>query len=127
MKRIIIAITICLLGISAFAQNKDTTPIVMNGQVIMNADDYDRISLLTRENNLLQRRKTALTISLVGLGTTAIGTAVEAPGLVVLGGAATLVGGVWLIVNEFKLINVQQQINKKLILQINPNGVILRF
>ena len=93
----------------------------------MNANDYDRISLLTRENNLLQRRKTALTISLVGLGTTAFGTAVEAPGLVVLGGAATLVGGVWLIVNEFKLINVQQQINKKLILQINPNGVALRF
>ena len=127
MKRVLIAFTICLLGIPAFAQNKDTTPIVMNGQVIMNANDYDRISLLTRENNLLQRRKTALTISLVGLGTTAIGTAVEAPGLVVLGGAATLVGGVWLIVNEFKLINVQQQINKKLILQINPNGVALRF
>ncbi len=127
MKRIIIAITICLLGISAFAQNKDTTPIVMNGQVIMNADDYDCISLLTRENNLLKSRKTALTISLIGIGVTTLGTAVEGPGLVVLGGAATLVGGVWLIVNEYKLINVQQQINKKLILQINPNGVVLKF
>ena len=95
--------------------------------------------LLDNQNKLLQNRKTAIIISLAGgavgvVGTTMVSvsslsgeTSPSGSALTLIGGAATAVGGVWLIVNEFKLINNQTQINDHLKLRLTPGGVALEF
>ena len=127
MKKLLLTIAVCLMGITALAQKYYPTPDVNTGQVVLTANDYERVVLLNRENDLLQSRKTALTISVVGVSVSSFGTAVESPELIVIGGTVALVGGVWLLINEYKLIDIQKQINRKTILQINPNGLTLRF
>ena len=136
MKRILLSFVVLLISVSALAQIKPSTPQVSNGTNSISALDYSQYTLLTQENKLLKNRKTALIVSTVGFGSMIIGETMTYNGgeltdsgnvFVGLGGIATLVGGIWLVVNEFKLINVQQQINKNLMLQINPNGLVLRF
>ena len=43
------------------------------------------------------------------------------------GEIALLTGGIWMIVNEFKMVNSQRKINDHLILRYGPNGVALQF
>ena len=46
---------------------------------------------------------------------------------IVAGELAFLTGGIWMIVNEFKMVNSQRKINDHLILRYGPNGVALQF
>ena len=45
---------------------------------------------------------------------------------IVAGELAFLTGGIWMIVNEFKMVNSQRKINDHLILRYGPNGVALQ-
>ena len=95
--------------------------------------------LLDTQNRLLDGVKTATIISLAGGFVGGIGssmvtlsaaegnTSPAGTALVLVGGSAAAVGGVWLLINEFKLINNQKQINDHLKLRLNPGGVALEF
>ena len=97
---------------------------------------------------MLQSRKIAKIVSLTGAGVAAIGSATtvfsallnydpEVGGeievspagsiLTSVGSIAMAVGGIWLLVNDFKLINSQKRINENLILRYGPTGVALQF
>lgn len=95
--------------------------------------------LLEDQNSLLKQRKTAIIMSLAGsvvggLGSAIVTTSAEngesspvGTVMAITGGACTLAGGVWLLMNEFQLINSQKAINNHLRLRYSPTGVVLEF
>ena len=95
--------------------------------------------LLEDQNSLLKQRKTAIIMSLAGsvvggLGSAIVTTSAEngesspvGTVMAITGGACTLAGGVWLLMNEFQLINSQKAINDHLRLRYSPTGVVLEF
>ena len=93
----------------------------------MSVQQYELYRLHLDQNNILKNRKTALTISVISLGIDALGTMTEAPFLLAVGGLGTIVGGVWMITNEYRLIKNQRQINERVLLELNPSGLTLRF
>lgn len=95
--------------------------------------------LLEDQNSLLKQRKTAIIMSLAGgvvggLGSAIVTTSAEngesspvGTVMAITGGACTLAGGVWLLMNEFQLINSQKAINNHLRLRYSPTGIALEF
>lgn len=112
-------------------------PVSPDGQTVIPADTYMLSQLLSRENKLLGRRRTALIVSLAGIGVEAVGVSLPrqnngdltdfGAAMVFVGGTATLVGGVWLLVNEFNLISTRRKINEGMMLQVAPGKISLQF
>lgn len=107
-------------------------PVV--GQVLTEDDiwNYNEVELLDFQNKLLNRRKTALIISLCGAGITGIGAAIgpnsdAGAGIATVGSIAVLTGGIWYVVNEFKLINSQKRLNEHMRLKCTPTSIALEF
>lgn len=124
-----------------------------NAQTIKKADENKSVNVTTRDtqwntrytmlledqNSLLKQRKTAIIMSLAGsvvggLGSAIVTTSAEngesspvGTVMAITGGACTLAGGVWLLMNEFQLINSQKAINNHLRLRYSPTGVVLEF
>ena len=142
MKKLIFLFVLLLISIPKM--NAQVRPEYQKGQsgftVAQNIEWNTQHSLLLdNQNKLLKNRKIATIISLAGGGIGAIGATMvsvasvqgqaspSGTALYLVGGAATAVGGVWLIVNEFKLINNQTQINDHLKLRLTSSGVALEF
>ena len=96
------------------------------------------VEMLNRQNRLLTNRKIATCISLGGSALYLIGMNVatmdarEKPSntgyyLAGAGALAAAGGGIWLLVNEFCLINSQKKINNHLIVRYSPGGIALVF
>ena len=96
------------------------------------------VEMLNRQNRLLMNRKIASCISLGGSALYLIGMNVatmdarEKPSntgyyLAGAGALAAAGGGIWLLVNEFCLINSQKKINNHLIVRYSPGGIALVF
>ena len=96
------------------------------------------VEILNRQNRLLTNRKIATCISLGGSALYLIGMNVatmdarEKPSntgyyLAGAGALAAAGGGIWLLVNEFCLINSQKKINNHLIVRYSPGGIALVF
>ena len=96
------------------------------------------VEMLNRQNRLLTNRKIASCISLGGSALYLIGMNVatmdarEKPSntgyyLAGAGALAAAGGGIWLLVNEFCLINSQKKINNHLIVRYSPGGIALVF
>ena len=96
------------------------------------------VEMLNRQNRLLTNRKIASCISLGGSALYLIGMNVatmdirEKPSntgyyLAGAGAVAAAGGGIWLLVNEFCLINSQKRINNHLIVRYSPGGIALVF
>lgn len=96
------------------------------------------VEMLNRQNRLLTNRKIATCISLGGSALYLIGMNVasmdarEKPSntgyyLAGAGAVAAAGGGIWLLVNEFCLINSQKRINNHLIVRYSPGGIALVF
>jgi len=96
-------------------------------------EDFNYAALLQRQDKLLGRRKSALIVTASGLGTTLAGAIVlqevdsYAGGYIYLTGLlASGTGLIWLIVNEFNLIDNKRKINGMKLAAI-PGGVALKF
>lgn len=97
------------------------------------------VEMLNRQNRLLTNRKIATCISLggsalylIGMNIEAMDTQVDNPSntgyyLAGAGALAAAGGGIWLLVNEFCLINSQKKINNHLIVRYSPGGIALVF
>lgn len=97
---------------------------------------YELRSAYETENDLLSKRKAALWTTIGGITAVELGALFvndtgnitdEGAVFVVAGGIAALAGGIWLVVNEFKLINTRTKINEKMILTVSPNGIKINF
>jgi hypothetical protein len=136
MKRFILTVAVCLLGISAFAQVQPGKEIPAQGQQLtISPNEYTQFNLLAEQNKLLKARKTWHTVTVAGVGTSILGLmlgvfADSDAAIILLGytGALTgAVGSVGCAINQYKLISNQKKINESMMLQLNPNGVVLRF
>lgn len=137
MKKIYFVLIALFAGLSLFAQTPEgRVPSISDNYSFSTADYYQYYFLLDQQNHLLKNRKTALTLTLVGSAVTSLSTlTADSNGELSKGGAimalagsiTTLVGGVWLIVNEYQLISSQRRINDHLMLQVKPNGLALSF
>jgi len=127
MKKYFLLVFACFFCTVVSAQvipGKETAKTSTDG---MSVQQYELYRLHLDQNNILKNRKTALTISVISLGIDALGTMTEAPFLLAVGGLGTIVGGVWMITNEYRLIKNQRQINERVLLELNPSGLTLRF
>lgn len=127
MRKLFLIVFMCFLGTVLSAQVLPGRELSREDGTVVSMQTYEHYRLVTEQNEILKNRKTALTISVVGIGVTALGAATQAPFLAVVGGVGTLVGGIWLISNEYRLINNQTKINEHVMLELNPSGVKLRF
>ena len=114
------------------------------------SQDVQYIDRLSVQNRLLNNRKIAQIISLSGVGISIVSGVLCVEGAiyevnprtgenqlakipvaplvgVAVGEAITLTGTIWLVVNEFKMINAQKKINDHLILRYSPDGIKLMF
>jgi len=142
MKKLIIAIVVLLASVG-MANAQERVPVKHQpgfnnpGAVSLNTD---YAYLLNNQNRLLQNRKVALTLSIAGGAVAGIGSSVlqmammeedgnPTPGAIItaVGGTCALVGGIWTMINEFKLIESQKKINDNLLLRFGPGGVALQF
>ena len=150
MKKVFLALT--ALVASTLAANAQIAPgreykEVLPPEVLAQNTQY--MDMLAYQNHLLKNRKTALIVSLAGVGTVTVstilgfagavysynnhtgGTDIEFPAFATVGqlagSAAATTGAVWYLVNEFKMINAQKKINDHLILRYSPDGIKLMF
>ena len=102
----------------------------------MSSEKYEQYQLIAIQNKLLSNRRTALSISIAGSVLGTVGAVLfndngeitdEGAVLVLVGGLTAAVGEVWLLVNEFKLIDNKRLLNERIMLELNPSGVRLRF
>lgn len=127
MRKLFLIVFMCFLGTVLSAQVIPGKEIDRTSTEGMSVQQYELYRLHLDQNNILKNRKTALTISVISLGIDVLGTMTEAPFLLAVGGLGTIVGGVWMITNEYRLINNQTKINEHVMLELNPSGVKLRF
>ena len=145
MKKIFVAILFLLA--SSLLAKAQIAPGRSPGSVLppeVLAQNTQYVDLLSYQNHLLKNRKTALIVSLAGAGVGVIGSmvtvaSIDASGgtytidspvgsaLMGIGSIAVTTGGIWLLINEFKLIDSQKRINEHLILRYGPDGVRLQF
>jgi len=102
----------------------------------MSSEKYEQYQLIAIQNKLLSNRRTALSLSIAGSVLGTVGAVLfndngeitdEGAVLVLVGGLTAAVGEVWLLVNEFKLIDNKRLLNERIMLELNPSGVRLRF
>ncbi len=110
-----------------------------NNNLILSSEqrflNWQYVDLLKRQNTLLSERTTAICLSLGGSFLVGVASSLENTGassdLVNVfgytGAVMGLVGGVWMLVNEFQLIQSRKKINNHLILRYGPNGIALQF
>lgn len=147
MKKVLLALV--ALVASAVLSNAQIAPgRGMNRSAEVTALNTQYADLLSYQNHLLKNRKTAMIVTLSGLGVcvtsgvlgasvaqyeyssgkvVSVDYPVAAAVGVIVGECALLTGGIWMIVNEFKMVNSQRKINDHLILRYGPNGVALQF
>lgn len=94
--------------------------------------DYRYTELLKVQNKCLSNRKTALIITTSGCGAAFVGSIIGADteaGAIIfsLGAVAVLTGGIWSVINEFKLIDNQKQLNEHLCLKFTPTSIAITF
>ena len=93
------------------------------------------VNLLNRQNDLLSDRVIALSLSMGGGFLSGVMTSLAQSGytnsavatLLIASSATALVGGVWMIINEYQLISNRKKINNNLTLRYGPTGVALQF
>ena len=137
MKKFIV-ILIALFSFSLLS-NAQVRPDVPQRPAKDNSTDIEVYqNLLLKQNTILSNRKTALTVSLIGGGLATAGSALYSfqkesgdnpyGGLLLsaLGGVTGLVGGVWMIVNEYNLVENQKRINHTN-LRLTQKGVAIVF
>ncbi len=146
MKKFIISIlALCAVATVAAAQSpinenpaEKSAGITMPPEGVQTGafDQFEFMNLLERENSLLEQRRNATILSLIGSVMTSVGLSIrdqnkqmipEGIAIGSVGLLATLGSGVWLIVNEFQLISTRRKINEKTLLRVTPTGVSLRF
>ena len=148
MKKVLLALV--ALVASAVLSNAQIAPgRGMNRSAEVTALNTQYADLLSYQNHLLKNRKTAMIVTLSGLGVCVTSGVLGVAGVtfqynsrgdvemvdvpvaatvgIVAGELAFLTGGIWMIVNEFKMVNSQRKINDHLILRYGPNGVALQF
>ena len=150
MKKVLFALAVLMA--SALVANAQIAPgrefkEVLPPEVLAQNTQY--VDLLAYQNHLLKNRKTALIVSLSGIGTVTVSTIIGFAGALysynsntggvdiqfpvyatagqLAGSVAATTGAVWYLVNEFKMINAQKKINNHLILRYGPDGVKLMF
>lgn len=137
MKKLILTLAVIVLAVSAFAQENTNVPSSESFTPSFTTyQAYEFNSALQKENILLDRRTYALITFIAGDVLMYIGTNITDENgyvtdggvrLALVGGVATITGAVWLIVNEFKLIETRKKINNNLMLSVSPTGVRLNF
>lgn len=93
------------------------------------------VELLNRQNDLLSDRVIALSLSIGGGFLSGVMASLAENGytnsavatLLIASSATALVGGVWMIINEYQLISNRKKINNNLTLRYGPTGVALQF
>ena len=114
------------------------------------SQDVQYVERMNYQNHLMNNRKVAMIVSLSGVGISIVSGVLCAEGSIyqvnprtgenqlakipvaplvglAVGEAVALTGGIWFLVNEFKMIDTQKKINDHLILHYGPDGVKLMF
>jgi len=140
-KLLVLFVALFALVLSANAQYIPAYPASQPGENPVAFDEmqwnYNYIQLLQKQNTLLKRRAIALSVAVGGYALYSVGAALPAdengnistPGVIMgVGGLlTTLVGGTWLLCNEFNMIGAQKAINEHMLLKVNPSGMQLAF
>lgn len=140
-KLLLILVGLLVAVISASAQYIDgSVPTDSNEQAAF-LQNVNYIQLLNKENKQLNNRAIALSLTVGGValleiasssmteqyndgstGFTKMGTVFALTGIV-----SGMVGGTWLLVNEYNLISTRKKINEHTIMQLTPAGVTISF
>lgn len=121
------------------AQNPTVQERLSDGTALPNPEqqfqNMQYVDLLNRQNDLLSDRVIALSLSIGGGFLSGVMTSLAQSGytnsavatLLVVSLTTSLVGGVWMIINEYQLISNRKKINNNLTLRYGPTGVALQF
>ena len=121
------------------AQNSTVQERLSDGTALPNPEqqfqNMQYVDLLNRQNDLLSVRVIALSLSIGGGFLSGVMTSLAQSGytnsavatLLVVSLTTSLVGGVWMIINEYQLISNRKKINNNLTLRYGPTGVALQF
>lgn len=140
MKKLILFFSLILFS-SSVMKAQTATPVTGGNGANFDANAwlYEQNDLLKDQNKLLSSRKTALTITVCSAAVATVGELITVIGarsgqtnpagvaVSIVGGIGMLTGGIWFLVNEYKMIDMQKQINNHLALKYSGNGVALVF
>ncbi len=140
-KLLIIVVGLMVAMISANAQYISGPAPTDPAEQAAFMQNINYIQLLNKENKQLNQRIIALSIaiggfSLLEIATTSMTTSYNDGStrfttlgsvFAVTGILSGVVGGSWLIANEYELIQTRRKINDHLIMQLTPEGVTLTF
>ena len=149
MRKCILSVLI-ILASSVLAKAQIASGQSLGPGVDVVSQDVQYIDRLSVQNHLLNNRKAAQIVSLSGVGISIVSGILCLEGCVyevnprtgenqltkipvaplvgiAVGEAITLTGAIWLVVNEFKMIDAQKKINEQLILRYSPTGIKLMF